>query len=532
MDYFKLSNFEKEPFSNTPDPGLFYHSKQHLEALQQLEISVRLKRGLNVVLGDIGTGKTTLSRQLIQKISDDEDIEYYLILDPGFGSPRSFLIHLLSVFQNGECLEDADENQLKEQIKKFLFARGVDKDINIVVIIDEGQKLSLDCIEILRELLNFETNEHKLLQIVIFAQKEFKSSLDKVQNFKDRINLFYRLNPLNFKESKGLIQYRLRKCLPRGEDSSFFSSFGYFLVYRASHGFPRRIVNLCHQIILSMIMQNRSNAGFFLIQSCIKKVFPERQRRIVPALLVILVLVAGGFFYKEFMGTARLNLPALVASKPQHHNELKPPAPFPRPPEKTEPVSVSQAKAVEMLPEKSIDPPEIPGQSTPSDSKMENNGQADMPELYGQIRIPKKSTLSDMSRVVYGSYGPNYLSQIMRANPDIRNPKRIVAGSLINFPVLNQSQFNTDAPYLIVLDESKVLSEAFVSAFSYQLFNFKVRILPVFQKNGTFSFPVIINKAFDSQESAEAYKADIPDHIKAETRQVSLTENQILVQKG
>ena len=532
MDYFKLSNFEKEPFSNTPDPGLFYHSKQHLDALQQLEISVRLKRGLNVVLGDIGTGKTTLSRQLIQKISDDEDIEYYLILDPGFDSPRSFLIHLLSVFQKDECHEDADENQLKEQIKKYLFAKGVDKGINIVVIIDEGQKLSLDCIEILRELLNFETNEHKLLQIVIFAQKEFKSSLDKVQNFKDRINLFYRLNPLNFKESKGLIQYRLRKCLPRGEDSSFFSGFGYYLVYRTSQGFPRRIVNLCHQIILSMIMQNRSKASYFLIQSCIKKVFPERQQRTVPALVAILVLLTGGFLYNGYFDGSQINLPFLAASKSDHHKEPRPPAALPELPEKTIPESVSQAKPVETLPEKNSDPPEVPTQTNRSESKMENKIQVNMPELYGQIRIPKKSTLSDMSRVVYGSYGPTYLNQIMRANPDIRNPKRIVAGSLINFPVLTQSQFNTDTPFLIVLDESKILSEAFLTAFSYQLFNVKVRILPVFQKNGTFTFPVIINKAFDSQESADAFRADIPDHIKAETRQVSLTENRILAQKG
>ena len=100
MDYYKLLNFEKEPFSNTPDPDLFYNSVQHLEALQQLEISIRLKRGLSVVIGDIGTGKTTLSRQIIQKISNDDSIRYYLVLDPGFSNTANFLKQLLHLWIN------------------------------------------------------------------------------------------------------------------------------------------------------------------------------------------------------------------------------------------------------------------------------------------------------------------------------------------------------------------------------------------------------------------------------------------------
>jgi len=90
MDYYKILDFQKEPFSNTSDPRLFYHSRQHLEILQKLEISIRLKRGLNLVMGDVGTGKTTLSRQLIRKIQDDETMEYHLILDPGLTLQRNF----------------------------------------------------------------------------------------------------------------------------------------------------------------------------------------------------------------------------------------------------------------------------------------------------------------------------------------------------------------------------------------------------------------------------------------------------------
>ncbi|MEA1967357.1 MAG: hypothetical protein U9N77_03965, partial [Thermodesulfobacteriota bacterium] len=132
MDYYRLFGFKIEPFSNSPDPRLFYQSKQHIEVLQKLEIAIRLKRGVNVVIGDIGTGKTTISRHLIQKISFDKFIEYHLILDPGFESAHGFLSHTLQLLEQKALEPGLDENILKERIKTCLFNRGVDKNINIV----------------------------------------------------------------------------------------------------------------------------------------------------------------------------------------------------------------------------------------------------------------------------------------------------------------------------------------------------------------------------------------------------------------
>ena len=87
MKYYEILNLKTEPFSNSPDPELFYDSEQHVACIQQLELSLRLKRGLNTVIGDVGTGKTTLCRQLIRKFSNDEDFICHLILDPIFSNP-------------------------------------------------------------------------------------------------------------------------------------------------------------------------------------------------------------------------------------------------------------------------------------------------------------------------------------------------------------------------------------------------------------------------------------------------------------
>ena len=91
MDYYRLLQLEREPFSNSPDPELFFKSRQHQKCLQALEISLRLKRGLNVVCGDVGTGKTTICRRLVRIFRNDDHIKTHLILDPTFENASVFL---------------------------------------------------------------------------------------------------------------------------------------------------------------------------------------------------------------------------------------------------------------------------------------------------------------------------------------------------------------------------------------------------------------------------------------------------------
>src|SRR4030065_787660 len=95
MEYYNILNFKKYPFPNSPEPEFLFSSPQHTGCLQKLEMSVRLRRGLNLVIGDIGTGKTTLCRKLIQNfssaLSDSAEIETHLLLDPSFNNAVEFL---------------------------------------------------------------------------------------------------------------------------------------------------------------------------------------------------------------------------------------------------------------------------------------------------------------------------------------------------------------------------------------------------------------------------------------------------------
>ncbi len=583
MDYYKILNFEMEPFSSSPDPGFFYNSVQHLEALQKLEISIRLKRGLNIITGDIGTGKTTISRQLIQKISSDDTIKFYLVLDPGFSSSISFLKYLLHLFQPEKNYDSNDENILKESIKEHLFTYGVDQNINIVLIIDEGQKLSIPCIEILRELLNFETNDQKLLQIIIFAQKEFNESLEQIVNFQDRISFYYQLNPLNFKESKRLINYRLEKCFIAGKKSTLFTPFSYFLIYMATKGFPRKIVMLCHQIMLSLIIKNKTKANFFFVRSCIKKVFPKK-RMVRPGFVFVflLILIVGSLyavndyktlsffdqfsFFSQESGSIKKTDPSLniekVPAEKQTSKKDKVPPPPPSKPEKksdikpeikptpetekikTEKIETKKIKVEEIKVEKKPEPvpePNItavikPIVNKPVASSITSEEKIPTPiikpDAYGKIRVPESATLAKMMRIIYGSFKYSYLNKLIKYNSNLNDPNNVKAGMSINFPVIEGSDYPDDKKIFIVLFETYNFKKSFITAHSYQSSDFNVRILPVWREDKGFFFPVVINKSFVSLSAANKYKKSQPEIIFAESKPVSQMKNNGKKQKG
>ena len=153
MTYYTALRLEREPFSTSPDPNFFFPSSGHITALNRLEIAIRLKRGLSLVLGDVGTGKTTLSRTLFQSFSGEED-EYifHMILDPDFKSEYQFLAHLTKMFGVAPFFRSSID--LRDAIEKYLFQKCVEEQKTVVLLIDESQKLTQPLLEILRTLLN------------------------------------------------------------------------------------------------------------------------------------------------------------------------------------------------------------------------------------------------------------------------------------------------------------------------------------------------------------------------------------------
>jgi len=409
MDYYAILNLKKEPFSNSPEPEFLYQLPEHTDCLQKLELALRLRRGLNVVIGDVGTGKTTLCRKLIQILSatslESAEIETHLLLDPEFSTPLEFLQTFAAMLGVSTEKKETSPWHLKEKIKNSLFDKGVDGKKIVVLIIDEGQKIPAECLEILREFLNYETNEFKLLQIVIFAQKEFLLQLKKRANLLDRVNFLCHLKPLNFWQMRAMIDYRIKVAAADEEMPSMFSFCGFLAVYLATQGYPRKVVLLCHQVILKMIVREKQKAGWFLVRNCYgekEKMAVRRWRLAMGAAGMILIGAGVGTMLFQWQNKQLGNREAF---RPQ------------------------PSLATETEREKG--PMWVAGPVA-----VQTGGEVKTPMSIGTVSMNKRRTIWWTLNNIYGETRPEIVRAVMKANPHIKNINRIAEGTKVSLPAI------------------------------------------------------------------------------------------------
>ena len=518
MDYFKILNFNKEPFSNSPDPEFFFQSRQHVGCLQKIELAIRLRRGLNVIIGDVGTGKTTLCRQLIRRFAGEDEVETHLLLDPYFSSSLEFLSTVAGMFGAFKPETGASEWQLRESIKKYLFSRGVDEKKTVILIIDEGQKIPDFCLEILREFLNYEVNEYKLLQIVIFAQKEFQQRIKKCPNFADRINVCLFLGPLNFRETRLMIRFRLNRAGAGRKTPAVFSYPALWAIHRATGGYPRKIINLCHQIILALIIQNRSSARWLLVRSCAQRISsrPPRRRQMVLAaaliglVAVVLVLESGSDRLKRFIPwkaeDSNMALTGSLSTReplPQGRTPVVQAGPgFPKEAFPGSRVTIAQNSLVPSgAHEAGL---EAAHEALPEVFSQANN----FPEVLGQIRAKSGETVLEIVYKVYGLPCSDHLDRILSSlallNPEIKDLNGIVVGDVINFPAVPVPDNPLPAiGWWVQLAEKETLEEAYEFTRLYADSALLLRMLPYRNNREGRKFAILLRNYFTNEESAK-----------------------------
>ncbi len=536
MDYYKLLQLDREPFSNSPDPDYFYPSRQHVACLQKLELALRLKRGLNVVIGDVGTGKTTLCRQLIRKFSDDAQVESYLILDPSFDSTQPFLLHLHELicgYKDDPALSDL---ALKENIKQHLFKKGVDEHKTVVLIIDEGQKTTDSCLEILRELLNFETNTYKLLQIVIFAQLEFKGLLDRHVNFSDRINLLHYLAPMDFKDTRRMVNHRIKLSSAGPRPQKIFTRPALWAIYRSSRGYPRKIIHICHQSILAMIIQNRSTAGWALIRSCKKRLSaPTAPTRRAAVLFTVLLLVGSAFYLynTDRVGSghhdgrmqaikiypkadpsipAAIDIPTAAGIPPQLQGAENSAL--------AGNDAASRSIASGNLPAEAyasgIEKKSGPAPQTDADTGKQKPVQnSDPPASLGRLIVKPGDTLVDLVFQVYGTRQNAFLRAVIDANRQIADPNVIDIGNVLSFPPLSRKirPAETTPVYWVKLGDYQSLPQAAQQVHQISsTTSIPVHMIPAWSPTTGLHFPLLVKRYFTDARSAADYADALPEN--------------------
>ncbi len=271
--YEKFYCFKETPFNVTSDPAFFFSSSNHTDALSHLTYGIDQRKGILLITGEIGTGKTTLCRTLLSEYRNhpERNVKTAFILNPSF-SDQQLLQLILKDFGIQEDFENKFD--LVNALNEFLL-KETGNGHNIVLIIDEAQNLGVEQLEQIRLLSNLETEKEKLLQIILIGQPELceKLELSSLRQLNQRISVRHHLLPLQRDEVKEYIKHRLK--IASSENSENFIRFtdkAIDTVYERCKGTPRMINIICDRALLAGYTAETFVIGNDIIHRCFQEV--------------------------------------------------------------------------------------------------------------------------------------------------------------------------------------------------------------------------------------------------------------------
>jgi general secretion pathway protein A len=270
--YTEFFGLNEKPFAITPDPRYLYMSARHTDALAHLLYGISESGGFIQLTGEVGTGKTTLIRSVLEQLPEKADIA--LILSPQLTT----LEFLETILQELHCTMPADRT-VKAQIDALNghLMRAHGEGRRVVLIVDEAQTLSPELLEQVRLLTNLETAKQKLLQIILIGQPELRELLDRpeMRQIAQRITGRYHLEPLRKDDTRAYVKHRLRVA---GTQSDVFTKGAIRTLYRRSRGIPRLINVIADRALLAAYTQNRRSVDAKLVSAAAAEVFGGRRK--------------------------------------------------------------------------------------------------------------------------------------------------------------------------------------------------------------------------------------------------------------
>ena len=291
IPYLEYFGFTEKPFGMSPDPAFYFESTEHKKAFDYLTFFTSQQEGFALIYGDVGSGKTTISRIFLNSL-DKETYNTALILNP-VTDEIGFMKELLKEFS--VLYEPNTKKELYDTLRLFLleeFQKGKEN----ILIIDEAQLLPYEMLEFIRLLSNIETDKQKILHTVFFAQPEFLDRLKdpRLRHLSQRITVTYGIKPLSYNEVKSYINYRLFKAGSKGPLE--FQDKAIRLIHIASKGYPRLINYICDRCLLVLYAQSTHTVDSHVVSkilveesiplSSVKKTAENKGLRQIPPIIL------------------------------------------------------------------------------------------------------------------------------------------------------------------------------------------------------------------------------------------------------
>jgi general secretion pathway protein A len=232
--------FKEDPFSVSADPRYLYLGTEHLGVYRQLQGVVTRRRGLAMLTGGMGMGKSSLARRLMQIYYEKDNIELAFIDTGSFKTPMSAAQTISSAFPSFNIGPQRSYDKQMEELKHAIIDAN-ERGKNVVLLLDDAQRMARDALEAIHELYNFDYNE-KLIQVLLFGQTELRALVNSYPAVRERMFFALELFPMVIESAYKMVEYRIRTA---GREQLLIDIDAFTLLYEASGGVPRRIVRLC-----------------------------------------------------------------------------------------------------------------------------------------------------------------------------------------------------------------------------------------------------------------------------------------------
>lgn len=263
--YHEFYGLKTAPFDITPNPRFLYHSTKHREAFNHLLYGIRERKGFVQLTGEVGAGKTTLCRALLEKLNGDYSTA--LILNPVLNADE--LMQAIAT-EYGLNVKGLTRLETVAAISDYLLKQTL-AGRETVLIVDEAQNLTEDLLEQVRLISNIETDDRKLLQIVLLGQPELRDRLNshRLRQLRQRITVRYHLKPLTRNEVGQYIHHRLALAGSCGAPT--FTGAAVWRVFRYSKGIPRLVNAVCDKAMLAGFVQRSYRINYWMIGRAIRE---------------------------------------------------------------------------------------------------------------------------------------------------------------------------------------------------------------------------------------------------------------------